>query len=130
MKVNPRAKRAARRLFRLCVAGGVLDEARVRRAAEGLTSSRRRNAVAILSHFHRLVRLDRDRHTAVVESAVPLGDRERSGVEADLRRRYGAGLRTAFVAAPELIGGMRIKVGGDVYDGSVRARLAALEARL
>ncbi len=42
-------------------------------------------------------------------------------------RRYGAALRTTFVLQPALIGGLRIQVGSDVYDGSVRAGLAALE---
>ena len=36
-------------------------------------------------------------------------------------------LETSFGENPALIGGMRIKVGSDVYDGSIRARLAALE---
>ena len=35
-----------------------------------------------------------------------------------------------FVPNPELIGGMRVTVGSDVYDGSIRNQLAALEARL
>ena len=48
-------------------------------------------------------------------------------IEAGLTRRYGPGLSTAFVQRPALIGGMRIQVGSDVYDGSVRAGLAALE---
>ena len=47
-----------------------------------------------------------------------------------LSRVYGPGLDTSFGLSPELIGGMRIKVGSDVYDASVRARLAALEAHL
>jgi F-type H+-transporting ATPase subunit delta len=39
-------------------------------------------------------------------------------------------MKATFTVNPSLVGGMRIKVGSDVYDGSVRARLAALEARL
>jgi len=35
----------------------------------------------------------------------------------------------SFAHSPALIGGMRVKVGSDVYDGSVQARLATLEAR-
>jgi F-type H+-transporting ATPase subunit delta len=50
-----------------------------------------------------------------------------AGIEAGLKRRYGPGLSTAFAHRPALIGGMRIQVGSDVYDGSVRAGLAALE---
>jgi F-type H+-transporting ATPase subunit delta len=50
-------------------------------------------------------------------------------IEAGLTRRYGPGLNTAFAHRPALIGGMRIQVGSDVYDGSVRAGLAALGKR-
>jgi F-type H+-transporting ATPase subunit delta len=45
-------------------------------------------------------------------------------------RRYGAGLQPSFEVDPALIGGLRIRVGSDVYDGSLRARLAALQTRL
>ena len=51
-------------------------------------------------------------------------------VQTSLARLYGSGLHTSFELNPRLIGGMRIRVGSDVYDASVRARLAALEARL
>ena len=42
---------------------------------------------------------------------------------------YGPGMSTSFAANPELIGGMRVKVGSDVYDGSVRTALLTLEER-
>ena len=93
-------------------------------------ASRRRGALAILSDFQRLVRLDSDRHTALVESATPLVPDMREDIQAGLTRVYGPGLEATFAENPALIGGMRIKVGSDVYDDSVRARLAALEARL
>ena len=51
-------------------------------------------------------------------------------IQADLARVYGPGLNTSFALNLDLIGGVRIRVGSDVYDGSVRARLAALAARL
>jgi len=43
-----------------------------------------------------------------------------------LGRVYGPGLIFDFRQSAALIGGMRIKVGSDVYDGSVQARLNAL----
>jgi F-type H+-transporting ATPase subunit delta len=130
MKAPKQARRAARQLFRLCLVDGRLDEGRVRLVARQLTGSARRGALAVVSDFQRMVRLDRDRHTAVVESATRLPDDVRDGVQSGLARAYGSGLETSFHQNPELIGGMRIKVGSDVYDGSVRARLAAIEARL
>ena len=130
MKANRKLTRVARHLFRLCLVDGVLDEGRARLVAERLASSRRRGAISILSEFQRLVRLDADRHTAVVESATPLAAPLRGAIEADLARIYGAGIDATFEHNPALIAGMRIKVGSDVYDDSVRARLATLEARL
>ena len=131
MKANQASQtRRRRRLFRLCLVDGLLDEGRVRQVAQRVAASRRRGALAILSHFRRLVRLDsrpahgrrRERHAAAGRSAGRHRGRPRA--------RVRPGLDTSFAQNPALIGGMRIKVGSDVYDGSVRARLAALEARL
>jgi F-type H+-transporting ATPase subunit delta len=130
MKANRRTIRAARRLFRVCLIDGRLDEPRVRQVARRLAASRRRGSIAVLSSLRRLVRLDRDRHRAVVETATSLPDDLRDEVQAGLARHYGSGLATSFETSPGLIGGMRIRVGSDVYDGSVRARLAAIESRL
>lgn len=130
MKANRKVRRAARQLYRLCLVDGFLDEDRARQVAQRIAASRRRGALAILSDFQRLVRLDSDRHTALVESATPLVAGMREGIQTGLTRVYGPGLAASFKENPALIGGMRIKVGSDVYDDSVRARLAALEARL
>ena len=129
MKSRRYVNRAARQLYRFCLAGDVLDEPRVRQVAQQLAASPRRGALAVLADFQRLVRLDHDRHTALVESATPLAAPVQDTVRADLSRRYGQGLDTRFVENAALIGGMRIKVGSDVFDGSVRAKLASLEAR-
>jgi F-type H+-transporting ATPase subunit delta len=86
-------------------------------------------APRVLVEFLRLVRLNRGRYTAVVESTVPLTDSLRERVQADLMRAHGPALQTSFVENPALLGGLRIKVAGKVYDGSVRARLQAIAAR-
>jgi F-type H+-transporting ATPase subunit delta len=127
MKTTRQIKREAKRLFRLCLVNGSLDEGRTRRVVQRIIGDKRRGGLALLSHFQRLVRLDCARHTAEVESAMPLPADLRARIQADLARTYGPGISASFAHNPELIGGMRIKVGSDVYDGSVRARLAALE---
>ena len=129
MRSRRRNRKAARALYRLCLVDGVLDPGRVRTVAARLASSGRREALGILAEFRRRVRLDVQQHAAVVESATALPESVREAVEAGLARRYGPGIQTSFSENPALIGGMRVAVGSDVYDGSVRARLAALEAR-
>ena len=130
MKINKRAKREAKHLFRSCLVNGLLDESRVRRVVQLVVAAGHRDGLAILSHFGRLVKLDLARHTAAIESATPLPADLQAAIEAGLTRRYGPGLTAAFLQRPALIGGMRIQVGCDVYDGSVQGRLTALERAL
>src|SRR5258706_3916275 len=127
MMSKTQAKRTAKQLFQLCRVEDVLDDNRVRQVVQHVLTAGYRDGRAILTHFLRLVRLDRVQHTANIESATPLPADVQSGVEASLTRRYGPGLATTFGERPSLIGGMRIQVGFDVYDGSVLAGLRALE---
>jgi len=127
MKTTRQTKREAKRLFRLCLVNGLLDEVRTRQVVQKIIDAKRRGGLALLSDFQRLVRLDSARHTAKVESAMPLPDDLRVSVQTGLARTYGPGISASFAQNPELIGGMRIKVWSDVYDGSVRGRLAELE---
>jgi len=130
MKATRRTKRAAKALFRICVVDGTLDAGRVRVVAGHLAGSRRRGALPVLTSFQRLVRLDRERYTALVQSATPLAEPLRARILARLAREYGPAVETSFKEDPALIAGVRIKVGSDVYDGTVRGKLAALEALL
>jgi F-type H+-transporting ATPase subunit delta len=130
MRASKKVKRTARGLFKFCLVDGVLNEERTRRVARALASSRTRGSLRVLSDFQRLVRLDRDRHIAVVESAAPLGESLRRDIQTSLARTYGETLEMSFGENRELIGGIRITVGSDVYDGSIRAKLTALASRL
>jgi len=129
MKTSRQIKREAKRLFRFCLVNGMLDEARARQAVKSVVEANRRGGLALLSYFQRLVKLDSARHTAQVESAMPLPEDLRASIQARLVHTYGPGISATFAHNPGLIGGMRIKVGSDVYDGSVRARLADLEKK-
>jgi len=106
---------------------GLLDEKRVRQVVKHALAVSNRDCRAILAHFLRLVRLERAQQTAKVESAMLLAADLKAVIKASLTRSYGPGLATVFSLRPSLIGGVRIQVGSDVYDGSVRARLEALE---
>jgi F-type H+-transporting ATPase subunit delta len=112
------------------VVDGLLDESRARLVVQRVIDASRHDGVGILSYFQRLVRLDRDRHTAHVESAVPLPDDLRARLETDIRQWFGRGVETEFTENSNLIAGVRMRVGSHVYDSSVRGRLAAIEAGL
>ena len=127
MKTSKQTIREAKKLFRLCLPNGSLDKGRVRHVVQRVIESKRRGYLVLLSRFQRLLKLDYDRHTAEVNSAVPLPADLRASVQAGLESVYGPGIDILFAHRPALIGGMRVKVGSDVYDGSVQSQLAALE---
>jgi F-type H+-transporting ATPase subunit delta len=127
MKITKQARREAKELFRSCVVGGLLDENRVRQAVQQVLQTKPRGYIAILTHFLRLIKLDIERRTARVESATSLSPDLQTQIQTGLARLYGKGLDISFAQNPELIGGLRIKVGSDVYDGSVQGRLAELQ---
>lgn len=126
MKVSKQARVEARRLFRECVVNGKLDEARVREVVRLVAEQKPRGYLGILTQFEKLVKLEEARRTATIESATPLSPDYQSKVQADLTKVYGDGLIFNYKQNAALLGGLRIKVGGDVYDGSVEGRLAAL----
>ena len=126
MKISKQAQRDARQLFRSCHANGLLDEARVRQTVTLLSTQKPRGHVEILSRLHRLVKMDLEQHAARVESATPLSADLQAEVTAEIKKKYGAGVSISFAQKPELIGGLRIQVGSDLYDGSVKTRLEKL----
>jgi F-type H+-transporting ATPase subunit delta len=122
-------KRRAKLLFRWCVVNGTLDEYRARQVIKQILQSRRRGYLAVAAEFKHMLKLERVSHTATVQSAMPLKTELQVQVRKRLETAYGEQMTTEFFENPELIGGMRIQVGCDVYDGSVQSKLAALATR-
>lgn len=127
MKMTKQARRDGKALYQSCVVEGRLDEARVRQCVGVVIEKKPRGWLAALTHFHRLVKLEVERRTARVESPAPLDASQQEQVKAKLAGLYGAGLQFEFSQNSGLLGGLRVRVGSDVFDGSVEAKLNALE---
>ncbi len=130
MKISKEARRTSRQLFRVCLVDGKLDESRVRTVVAGVARSKPRGYIGMLDAFARLVANEVDRQRAQVESASALAPATQSELQASLSKKYGRPLTLDFSVNPDLLGGIRVKVGSDVWDGSVKARLEALKASL
>ena len=130
MKISKQSRRDGKALFNVCRVNGVLDESKVRQALAEVVARKPRGYVATLHHFHRLVKLEVARRTAVVESAAQLAPAIQESVRSQLTARHGAGLDLSFKVNAAVIGGLKVRVGSDIYDGTVAGRLAALESSL
>ncbi|MBM4460063.1 MAG: ATP synthase F1 subunit delta [Chloroflexi bacterium] len=69
---------------------------------------------------------------AVVEviSAIPLTDAERQALVARLTAEHGAGLDVHYKVDPAILGGLIVRVGDKLMDGSVATKLAAMKQAL
>ena len=126
MKITKEARKLSRQLFRLSLTDHRIDRAKVASLVQSILTEKPRHYLGGLEAFERLLRLELDKRHATIESATPLSEQTSSTVLNNLKQKYGDDLTTEFRVNPELIGGMRIKVGSDVWDGSVRQRLSHL----
>ena len=126
MKISKAAAASARRLFGLCQTNGRLDESKLRTVVSRLIESKPRDYRAILVAIQRLTRLDLERRQVTVESAVNLDFASQQRILVGLANQYGPDLVVSYQITPALIGGLRIRVGNDVFDGSVKGRLDRL----
>jgi F-type H+-transporting ATPase subunit delta len=84
----------------------------------------------VLKEFSRLIRLEVAKRHAVIESATALSDAEKSAITTTIRGKYGADVTTEFKTNAALLGGLRVQVGSNVLDASVRSRLDRLATEL
>ena len=126
MKGSKQSRREAKQFFKSCQVAGQLDEDRVRRAISLLIEIKPRRYFGILQELQRLVKLDVASRAARVESAVALSEAQQQRVRENLSRMKDGEVAVEFAENMDLIGGMRVKIGDDVFDGSVKTRLAGL----
>ena len=126
MKITKQARREAKQLFKTCQVDEQLNADRVKKAVKILIEQKPRGYFGVLQHLQRLVKLDEAGRTARVESAVALGQEQQQQVRDNLNRLKGGQVTVEFAENPGLIGGMRVKIGDDVFDGSLKTRLANL----
>lgn len=102
-----------------------------------------RNFLNVVTRKRRLALLPeiRDRYQALldeaegivraeVRTALPATGEQKQALEAKLAEVTGGQVRCGYVVDESLVGGIVVKIGSSVFDGSVRGHLEALRRRL
>jgi F-type H+-transporting ATPase subunit delta len=84
----------------------------------------------IARHFHVLVDALTGVRQAVVHSAFPIEGAALDDLTKVIEKRFGSKLTVQVALEPELIGGVRVVVGDEVLDTSVKARLEQMKVAL
>ena len=130
MKINKEIRQLSREMLRASFTDGQLDPGRISSLVDSLIAKKPRHYVDVLKNYRRLLRLELEKRQARVETASEVDSATTAELVANLKKKYGGDLKTEFVVNPELLGGMRIRVGSDVWDGTVRNRLERLQQEL
>ena len=130
MKINKEIRQLSREMLRASFREGQLDPARISSIIDSVTARKPRNYIDVLKNYRRLLRLEVEKRRAQIETASEMDPATQSEVVTNLKKKYGSDLAPEFVVNPDLLGGMRIRVGSDVWDGSVRNRLERLQQQL
>jgi F-type H+-transporting ATPase subunit delta len=130
MKVNREIRRLSRAMLRAGFTDGQIDRGKVASLVQSLIEKKPRGYIDILQNYRRLLRLEIAKRHATIEAAEELHPETKEQLVSNLKRKYGSDLTTEFVVDSKLLGGMRVRVGSDVWDGSVRNRLERLQQQL
>jgi F-type H+-transporting ATPase subunit delta len=84
----------------------------------------------IAAQFQALVNVASGISDATIQSAYPIAPAQLDEVVAALEKRFNRKLNASVVVVPELIGGIRVVVGDEVLDTSVKARLEQMKVAL
>jgi F-type H+-transporting ATPase subunit delta len=130
MRTTKEARKTSRQLLKLSLTDGKLDEHKVNQVVQSVLTEKPRHYGEVLKDYQRLVRLEVAKHHAVVESATALNSNLSNLLVTKLKARYGDDLTIEFKTNSTLLGGLRVKLGDDVWDGSVRNRLRTLQEQI
>ncbi|MEO0453042.1 MAG: ATP synthase F1 subunit delta [Verrucomicrobiota bacterium] len=127
MKINGEARNKARKLFALCQnpQGGVNDSI-VSEVLRLVEEKKLRNAIGILSHFKKLVELELAEVRTEVTSAQGLDSAQQKMIGEKLKSVFGEQIDLHFETDREVLGGLKIKSGSTVWDGTISSRLQQL----
>jgi F-type H+-transporting ATPase subunit delta len=127
MRNSREARRLSRQLVKLSFTDGKLDQEKITKMVGSLVTEKPRHYVEVLKDYQNLIRLEIQKRQATVESAVEIDQGLKDKIVANLRSRYGDDVTVSYKLNSDLLGGLRIKIGDDVWDGSVRQRLNRLQ---
>lgn len=130
MKLNKEIRQLSRKMLQASFTDGQLDRSRIAALVDSVIAEKPRNYINVLKNYKRLLRLEVEKRHATIETASEVDLAIRSEIVSNLKSKYGNDLATEFHVDPQLLGGMRVRVGNDVWDGSVRNRLQRLQHEL
>jgi F-type H+-transporting ATPase subunit delta len=127
---NPFVSAQAKRELLASLLEGKVTAESLRLVTEAAVSPLGRSLDVSLEEYARIAARRRERLVAEVHVAVPLTDQQRVRLASALSAAYGHQVHLNVVIDPKVAGGMTVRIGDELVDGSVATRLASARRRL
>jgi F-type H+-transporting ATPase subunit delta len=124
------AQQLARQLFKLSLADGAVSAERVAGVLAYVEKHRPANPLMVLRAYHRLIATEVAKGLAVVSHAGAVDAAMLAAIAGAMTKKYGRAITATSRPSPELLAGLRVRVGDDVYESSVAGQLEALAAAM
>lgn len=121
---------AARTELVTSLLSGKVTTAALRLITQAAAHPRGRSLDASLEQYANLAAQLRERLLALVRVATPLSAGQRARLESALSAAYGQNVHLNVLLDPEVIGGLSVRIGDQLINGSAAARLAELRRDL
>jgi F-type H+-transporting ATPase subunit delta len=124
------AQQFARQLFKMSVLDGAVSADRVEGVLAYVEKHNPANPVMVLKAYQRLIAAEFAKGVALVEHAGPINDAMLSAIASSMTRKYGRNVTATAKPNRELLAGIRVHIGDDIYESSLAGQLAALAEAL
>jgi F-type H+-transporting ATPase subunit delta len=126
MRANKKTKALAKQLFKLSLVNGAVSPEQVEGVLGYVEKTAPRHSVVLLKLYLRAIATELAKSHARVEHAGPVADATLRMIEGAMTRKYSRPVTATAQLNPQLLAGLRVRIGCDVYESSVSGQLAAL----
>lgn len=128
MAAHKQAQQLARQLFKLSFVDGQISAERVAGVLGYVEKLKPAHPLDVLKNYRRLVAAELARNEAKVEHAGTVSESVLRSIASAMTQKYGRSITATAQPNPELLAGLRVRVGDDVYESSIASQLNALSA--
>jgi len=128
MAADKKTKQLARRLFKLSLVNGQLSAEQVAGVLGYIEKTAPRHPLQLLKLYHRAVATEFAKSRALVEHAGPVGEATLKLIEGAMSQKYHRPVTATARPNPQLLAGLRVRVGSDLYESTVAGQLATLSS--
>ena len=119
-------QKLARQFYKLSFTDGAIAADRVAGVLEYIEKHRPANSMAVLKAYRRLIGAEVARGQAVIEHAGPIDSAALNAIATAMAQKYHRPVTAIQKRNDDLLAGLRVRVGDDLYESSVAGQLEAL----